>query len=232
MQLTARPLHRRLRIVCAWASCASRSRPPHPPSYFPRRSCSQGLSIFIELRLDALAKPAAALPDIKDFLARRRDITAIATCRRKPFGGKFTGSLNCRARNPRSKPPKPAARSSISKSSRPSSAPGPAGQVPRRAPRRRRRAPHQLRTTSPAPRRPKASIKPPSASPPSSPTSSKSSPRPALWPTISPSCSMIEDQSLNAHVVGIAMGEEGLISRVLGPARRRGLHLCLLGRRR
>ena len=28
---------------------------------------------------------------------------------------------------------------------------------------------------------------------------------------------MIENQSLNAHVVGIAMGEEGLISRVLGP---------------
>ena len=28
---------------------------------------------------------------------------------------------------------------------------------------------------------------------------------------------MIEDQSLNAHVVGIAMGEEGLISRVLSP---------------
>jgi 3-dehydroquinate dehydratase/shikimate dehydrogenase len=28
---------------------------------------------------------------------------------------------------------------------------------------------------------------------------------------------MIEDQSLNSHVVGIAMGEEGLISRVLSP---------------
>jgi 3-dehydroquinate dehydratase/shikimate dehydrogenase len=28
---------------------------------------------------------------------------------------------------------------------------------------------------------------------------------------------MIEDQSLKAHVVGIAMGEEGLVSRVLGP---------------
>jgi 3-dehydroquinate dehydratase / shikimate dehydrogenase len=28
---------------------------------------------------------------------------------------------------------------------------------------------------------------------------------------------MIEDQSLNAHIVGIAMGEEGLISRILSP---------------
>ena len=51
-------------------------------------------SPFIELRLDALAKPAAVLPDMKALLARRRDLTAIATCRRKPYGGKFTGSLN------------------------------------------------------------------------------------------------------------------------------------------
>ena len=28
---------------------------------------------------------------------------------------------------------------------------------------------------------------------------------------------LIEDRSLSAHVVGIAMGEEGLVSRVLGP---------------
>jgi 3-dehydroquinate dehydratase/shikimate dehydrogenase len=28
---------------------------------------------------------------------------------------------------------------------------------------------------------------------------------------------LIEDQSLSSHVVGIAMGEEGLVSRVLGP---------------
>ena len=28
---------------------------------------------------------------------------------------------------------------------------------------------------------------------------------------------LIEDRSLSAHVVGIAMGEEGLLSRVLGP---------------
>ena len=51
-------------------------------------------SPFIEFRLDALPKPAAVLPDVKSLLNRRRDMTAIATCRRKPFGGKFTGSLN------------------------------------------------------------------------------------------------------------------------------------------
>jgi len=50
-------------------------------------------SKFLELRLDSLAKPAAALPKVKDFLAGRRDVVAIATCRRKAFGGHFAGSL-------------------------------------------------------------------------------------------------------------------------------------------
>ena len=49
---------------------------------------------FLELRLDALSKPAAALPQLKDFLGRHRDVMAIATCRRKAFGGGFTGSLD------------------------------------------------------------------------------------------------------------------------------------------
>lgn len=48
---------------------------------------------FLEFRLDWLAKPAAALPQMKEFLSRRRDVTAIGTCRRKNNGGKFSGSL-------------------------------------------------------------------------------------------------------------------------------------------
>jgi 3-dehydroquinate dehydratase/shikimate dehydrogenase len=48
---------------------------------------------FIELRLDSLPKPASALPKIKQFLASRREVTAIATCRRKKFGGGFSGAL-------------------------------------------------------------------------------------------------------------------------------------------
>jgi len=48
---------------------------------------------FLELRLDFLAKPAAALPSVKEFLAGHRDVTAIATCRRKQFGGQFVGNL-------------------------------------------------------------------------------------------------------------------------------------------
>ena len=49
---------------------------------------------FIELRLDSLAKPAAVLPKVKEFLAERRDVVVIATCRRKDFGGHFAQSLN------------------------------------------------------------------------------------------------------------------------------------------
>jgi 3-dehydroquinate dehydratase/shikimate dehydrogenase len=48
---------------------------------------------FIELRLDSLPKPASALPKIKEFLAAHREVTVIATCRRKEFGGTFEGPL-------------------------------------------------------------------------------------------------------------------------------------------
>jgi len=50
-------------------------------------------SRFVEFRLDSLAKPAAALPGLKDFLSHNRDVTAIATCRRRQHGGTFTGNL-------------------------------------------------------------------------------------------------------------------------------------------
>jgi 3-dehydroquinate dehydratase/shikimate dehydrogenase len=51
-------------------------------------------SKFLEFRLDSLPKPAAALPRLKEFLAQHREVTAIATCRRKQFGGNFSGALN------------------------------------------------------------------------------------------------------------------------------------------
>jgi 3-dehydroquinate dehydratase/shikimate dehydrogenase len=50
-------------------------------------------SKFIELRLDSLPKPAAVLPYLKQFLAEHREVTAIATCRRKQNGGGFDGPL-------------------------------------------------------------------------------------------------------------------------------------------
>ena len=48
---------------------------------------------FLEFRLDFLTRPAALLPDLKEFMAGHRDATAIATCRRKDNGGHFSGSL-------------------------------------------------------------------------------------------------------------------------------------------
>ena len=48
---------------------------------------------FLELRLDYLPQPAAALPKLKNFLEMHPEATAIATCRRAVNGGKFKGSI-------------------------------------------------------------------------------------------------------------------------------------------
>jgi 3-dehydroquinate dehydratase / shikimate dehydrogenase len=50
-------------------------------------------SKFLEFRLDSLPKPASSLVYLKQFLAEHREVTAIATCRRKAFGGGFDGQL-------------------------------------------------------------------------------------------------------------------------------------------
>jgi 3-dehydroquinate dehydratase / shikimate dehydrogenase len=65
-----------------------------PAELFSHAEAALKDSIFIELRLDSLPKPPAVLPELKAFLNRRRDVTVIATCRRKSNGGRFTGSLN------------------------------------------------------------------------------------------------------------------------------------------
>ena len=48
---------------------------------------------FLEFRLDYLEKPLLALPKLKQFLADNSAATAIATCRRTANGGKFTGNV-------------------------------------------------------------------------------------------------------------------------------------------
>jgi len=50
-------------------------------------------SRLLEFRLDSLPKPASALPALKQFIAAHRDATVIVTCRRKQFGGHFAGPL-------------------------------------------------------------------------------------------------------------------------------------------
>ena len=48
---------------------------------------------FLEFRLDYLEKPLLALPKLKHFFTDNTAATAIATCRRAANGGKFTGSV-------------------------------------------------------------------------------------------------------------------------------------------
>ena len=47
---------------------------------------------FLEFRLDYLPKPAAALPALKTFISAHTELTAIATCRLTGNGGKFDGA--------------------------------------------------------------------------------------------------------------------------------------------
>jgi 3-dehydroquinate dehydratase/shikimate dehydrogenase len=47
---------------------------------------------FLEFRLDYLEKPLSAIPRLRDFLYERSEVTAVATCRRVAGGGKFKGS--------------------------------------------------------------------------------------------------------------------------------------------
>lgn len=48
---------------------------------------------FLEFRLDYLPKPALALPRIKKFLEYYPHVIVVATCRRTANGGKFRGSI-------------------------------------------------------------------------------------------------------------------------------------------
>jgi 3-dehydroquinate dehydratase / shikimate dehydrogenase len=48
---------------------------------------------FLELRLDYLTQPLTALPKIKNFVDLHPEATFIATCRRAVNGGKFKGSV-------------------------------------------------------------------------------------------------------------------------------------------
>ncbi|MGB6191539.1 MAG: shikimate dehydrogenase [Terracidiphilus sp.] len=64
-----------------------------PAEMFDRAEAALKDSRLFEFRLDSLAKPAGALPYLKQFLGEHRDVMAIATCRRKQNGGQFTGTV-------------------------------------------------------------------------------------------------------------------------------------------
>src|SRR3984885_15361996 len=48
---------------------------------------------FLEFRLDYISKPGLAIPKIKHFFETHPGTTVIATCRRVASGGKFRGSI-------------------------------------------------------------------------------------------------------------------------------------------
>jgi 3-dehydroquinate dehydratase/shikimate dehydrogenase len=168
---------------------------------------------FLEFRLDGLAKPAAALPQLKDFLALHRDVTAIATCRRKESGGNFTGSLNaeleillkaaeagCQIVDLEVESAEQATKSQLTKLRAALRAAGAALLISFHDFTRTKGLAH-------AAERIKAF-------------------EPDFVKVVSTARTLadnlavlrlIEDQSLHSQVVGIAMGEEGLVSRVLGP---------------
>ena len=166
-------------------------------------------SRFLEFRLDFLAKPAAVLPKLKEFLAEHRDVTAIVTCRRKEHGGNFTGSLTaeleilmkaaeagCHIVDLEVESAEEARPAQLAKLR----AAGAALLVSfhdftrtkgleQAASRIEAFAPDYVKVVSTA-------------------------------RTLADNLAvlrLIEDRSLSAHVVGIAMGDEGLLSRVLGP---------------
>jgi len=50
-------------------------------------------SQFLEFRMDSLDHPARAIAPIAQFLTEHKEVAAIATCRRKAYGGGFGGTL-------------------------------------------------------------------------------------------------------------------------------------------
>ncbi len=187
-----------------------------PAELFSRAESSINDSIFIELRLDSLAKPAAVFSALQAFLHRHRELTVIATCRRKSFGGHFTGSLNSeiellqKAAEAGShivdlevESAEQATRPQLARFHTALRAAGAALLISSHDFSRTRRPDGLIQTAQRI-----AAFEPDFVK---VVTTARS-----LADNLSV-LRMVEDQSLNAHVVGIAMGEEGVISRILSP---------------
>ena len=86
------PVSPRLRLANLGKLCIA-IQAGSPEELVKRASAALPDSRLLEFRLDSLPKPASALPAVKQFLAAHRDATVIATCRRKQFGGQFAGPL-------------------------------------------------------------------------------------------------------------------------------------------
>lgn len=168
---------------------------------------------FLEFRLDSLAKPGTALGALTEFLGEHKDVTAIATCRRKDHGGHFAGSLTaelelllkaaqagCRIVDLEVESAEEARPAQLGKFREGLRSAGAALLVSfhdfartrgleQAADRIAEFHPDFIKVVSTAH---------------------------ALTDNLAV-LRLIEDRSRSAHVVGIAMGEEGMVSRVLGP---------------
>jgi 3-dehydroquinate dehydratase / shikimate dehydrogenase len=180
-----------------------------PAEMFDRAEASLKDSRFFEFRLDLLPKPAAAIPYLKQFLSEHRDVTAIATCRRKQHGGNFVGSLaselsiltdaalaGCQIVDLEVESAEEAKPGQVEKLR----AAGASLLISFHDFTRTRSLEHAADRIE--------SFKPDYVKVVSTARS--------LADNLAV-LRLIEDRSLGAHVVGIAMGEEGILSRVLGP---------------
>lgn len=66
---------------------------PDPAQMIEKAEAVVRDNTFIELRLDYLPRPGLALAKIKEFTEFHPHVTVIATCRRAASGGKFQGSI-------------------------------------------------------------------------------------------------------------------------------------------
>ena len=171
---------------------------------------------FLELRLDSLPKPAAALPNVKEFIAGHREATVIATCRRKEHGGGFKGSLKaeleilaeaakvgCQIVDLEVESAEEIAPRQFERLRDELRAAGTALLVSSHDFTRTRRLEGLEQTAD------RIEVFQPDFVKVVSTARSLADNLAVL--------KLIEDRSLSSHVVGIAMGEEGLVSRVLGP---------------
>ncbi len=184
-----------------------------PAELFARAEAALSEARFLEFRLDSLAKPAAALPQLKELLTRHRDVIALATCRRKEHGGGFAGSLSaelemlvkaaeagCQIADLEVESAEQANRPQRARFRAALRAAGAALLVSYHDYSRTRglkAAAERIKVFEPDYVKVVSTAR-----------------------TLSDNLAvlrLIEDEALDAQVVGIAMGEEGLVSRVLGP---------------
>src|SRR4051812_39081269 len=84
----SRLLHLRLSRVCVAIAAAN------PAEMLAKAEAVARDNPFVELRLDYIDRPALALPKIREFTETHPHVTVIATCRRAASGGKFKGPIN------------------------------------------------------------------------------------------------------------------------------------------